>query len=305
MRLLFSVLLSLLCFAGQAQLLNDSTLQFVSYWDLDETHTFHVTQTKEKIASGDTTLLSAIEYDSELRVIDATDTTMTMMWRYKNYQYDQNDSLMNMLMSITDEMSVVYEISQMGVFHRVLNALELQEYIYQGLDSLRTFMRGIPNADAVVNQVRSMFSSRQAIESAAIEEILLFHKAMGSQFELGKLYSGDTKLPNNFGGEPFDALLESQIYELDTANSSAVVQVITTVDREQATKAVYNYLNQMAQLMGKAEIAPEEIPEMSIQHRYAANIHLPTGWPLYIINIKDVEAEEQQQLETLQITLVE
>lgn len=305
MKLLFFVLLSLLCSAGQAQLLNDSTLQFVSYWDLDEQHEYHVSQTKQKIIAGDTLLLSHVEYDSDLQVIDATDSTQTMMWHYKNYQYDQNDSVMNALMSIADNLSVVYGTNEMGVFEHVENSLEIQEFIYQGLDSMRQFMRQVPNADAVINQIRTMFSGRQAIESTAIEEILLFHKALGSQFELGQRYSGDTKLANNFGGEPFDALIESQIYDLDTVNQTAVVQIITTVDSRQATEAVYQYLNRMAQTMGQPALKREEVPELTIQHRYAANIHLPSGWPLYIINVKDVKAEGQQQLETVEINFME
>lgn len=291
--------------AAQAQLLNDSTLQCVSYWNLDESHVFEVQHYKEKITGNDTIRSQSISYKARLSVVDSTATSYTILWHYYDYEPEAGDSLMRMLMSIANEMDAVYTTNEMGVFQDLKNAVEMQEYMYQGLDSMAKMYASVPGMNTIIAQLKQSFSTKEAIVNGSIEEILLFHRLMGNQFETGKTYQSDVQLPNIWGGAAFDALQEADIYAVDTAEATSVIRIVTTVEKTQVKQAVLDYARKIAKAQGIEGPADADVPEMDMQIRYVANMDLPSGWPLYIVNIKDVTTDDVEQLDTIEITLLE
>lgn len=303
----FLILWSLLLAAGavQAQLLNDSTLQCVSYWDLDEAHIYQVVQSKERITENDTVKLQSVSFKARVSVVDSTQTDYTMLWHYYDYQVDQADSLTRMLVGLAGEMDVIYTISDLGAFKALKNAVEIREFMYRGIDSVAAMYASVPGMDAVMAQLKQTFASPEAIQNSAIDEILLFHRLMGEQFETGEVYRSQASLPNIYGGQPFDAVQQAEVYEVDPEESTAIIRVVTDVDQKQARAEVFNYVVRMAQTMGVPAPSESDVPELTIQMRYAANMHLPSGWPLYIISVKDVTSGNDGQVDTVEMTLLE
>ncbi|MES2621390.1 MAG: hypothetical protein V4615_11125, partial [Bacteroidota bacterium] len=101
----------------------------------------------------------------------------------------------------------------------------------------------------------------------------------------------------------FDAEFELELTTIDTANNTGVIRYIQTVDKKQATDATYEFLKKTARAAGIAEPKRDDIPELSIEDRTASNIHAPSGWVLYSINVKEVSAENSMSIETREIEL--
>ncbi len=301
-KIILSVLLLIGLNSG-AQVLNDSTVQFVGYWNLNETQLYHIVNQKYKINGLDTVSRQTISYDSEITIMDSTANGYTIKWTYKNYDFNTDDKFTEKMMKLAQDMSVIYTTNELGEFQEVKNVEEIKSIINKSLDSLELEFKDIPAIKPVVQQVRQTFTSKEAIQTAGINEILLFHSPFGSRFNVNTLYSNDTQLSNLYGGKPFDAKVESEIVEVDEENNSAVLKIFTTVDSKQSTEAVYNYLKQLAGSMNIPEPNKNDIPEMNIATRFATNVHLPSGWVLYALNIKDVTSGEYVNAETTEMTL--
>lgn len=303
MKALVLFILIVLSFKANSQILNDSTAQFVAYWGLDETQTYRVNQNSYKIKSSDTLDREKISYDAELTIIDSTASGYTIKWTYKNFDYQTDNKFTEKLMKIAGDMSVIYQTDELGVFQGVKNIDEIKRFMNRGLDTLLVEFKNVPNIVLLINQVRQTFSTKEAIEAATINEIHYFHAPFGSKLSLNLIYEGEKKLPNIYGGEPFDAKTQTDLVEMDTVNSTAMIRIITTVDSIQAKKATFAYMKQIAQASKLPEPTIDNVPEISIQSKFASNVHLPTGWVIDAYDVKEVVSGNDKKVDEIQITL--
>lgn len=286
-----------------AQIMNDSTVQFVAYWGLNETQTYRVSQNSYKVNKTDTLERETIQYDSEITILDSTATGYTIQWTYKNFEYKTDNKFTEKLMKTAQDLSVIYTTNELGVFQGVKNYPEIKRYMDRGFDTLLVEFKAIPNIVPIVNQVRQTFSTKEAVEAAAINEIHYFHAAFGGQYLTNRIYEGEGKLPNLYGGEPFDAKVKTDIVEVDTANFSSMIRIVTTVDSTQARNATFDYLKQLAKASNLPEPALTDIPEIAIQSFFASNVHLPSGWVLDAFNVKEVVSGDVSKFEEVEIIL--
>lgn len=301
-KLLLFILIGL-SFNANSQILNDSTAQFVAYWSMNETQTYRVNQNSYKIKSSDTLDRETISYDAELTIIDSTASGYTIKWTYKNFEYQTDNRFTEKLMKIAEDMSVIYKTDELGVFQEVNNIDEIKGYMNRGLDTLVTEFKDVPNILPIINQVRQTFSTKEAIEAATINEIHYFHAPFGTKCSLSLIYEGEKKLPNIYGGEPFDAKVQTDLVEIDTVNSTAMIRILTAVDSVQAKQATIAYLKQIAKASNLPEPTIDTIPEISIQSRFASNVHLPSGWVIDAYDVKEVVSGNDKKVDELQITL--
>lgn len=303
MRNIFLLGLLMIGLNTSAQILNDSTVQFVGYWDLNETQLYRVVHQKYKVSGQDTVSREMISYDSEISIIDSSANGYTVKWTYKNYDFKTDNKFTEKLMKIAEDISIIYTTDDLGVFQEIKNFKEIKSIIDKSIDSLAIEFKDIPNINPILQQVRQTFTTKEAIQSAGINEILYFHSPFGSQYNINLAYSKDTQLPNLYGGNPFDAKVESEIVEVDTVNSTAVVKIFTTVDSEQATEATYEYLKRLSKTTNTPEPKRNDIPLLNIQTRFASNVHMPSGWVLYTVNVKEVTSGEHLNIERTELTL--
>lgn len=303
MRKLLILVMVLVGLNSNSQILNDTTVQFIGYWKLNEQQVYNVVQQKFKIKGQDTTLREIISYDSEIAIIDSFSTGYKIKWAYKNFNYKTDNKFTEKLMKLAENMSIIYSTDEFGVFKEILNFDEIKPTIEKSLDSLAAEFKDIPNINPIIQQVRQTFTTKEAIQAAAINEILYFHSPFGSKYDTRFSYTNKTQLPNIYGGKPFDADVESNIVEVDTSNYSCFVKIYTTVDSLQAIDAIYEYLKNLSKTTNSPEIKREDIPGLSIQTRFASNVHMPTGWVLYAINVKEVISGEYTNIERTELTL--
>lgn len=296
-----AILLSANCF-GQINM-SDSTLSVIGYWNKYEKQTYSVLQQKYKIKSGDTTSREVLKYDVDVWIKDSTAKSYTIVWKYKNFDINTDNKFTQKLMSLSNNLDVVIKTDEMGSFQEVVNWKEIRDYINNALETLQKEFKDIPKIKEITNQVGSMFTSKEAIESTTIKEILQIHSFNGAKYKLNEVLNGKQKLANLYGGEPFDADFEIELTTIDTASNSGVVRYVQTVDKKQATNATYEYLKKMATSMNIPEPKREDIPELSIEERTASNIHGPSGWVLYSINVREVTADNVLSVEIREIEL--
>lgn len=286
----------------QSQILDDSIVQFVGYWELNETQVYRIDNEKYKVKDNDTVNRQSVSYDVEITVVDSTSTSYTLRWAYKNFDLKGIDSLTAKVMKITENMEIIYKTDELGVFREVLNFEEIKSVVDKTIGVFEEEMKETPNIQVILNQVKKTVASKESIESISMTEVQNFHKAFGVQMNINEVYNSETEVQNLYGGEPFSASLESEVVSVDKENETALVKIFTTVDSKQVTDATFSYLKAMAESMNAPPPKREELPDFDIQFRFATTIHLPSGWPLYAINIKEVSGGNITNVEQTEFT---
>ncbi|MBX2992313.1 MAG: hypothetical protein KF749_14275 [Bacteroidetes bacterium] len=300
------ILASLLTLTGHAQINRaDSTVQVIGYWNRGDKETYSITEQTFRIQSGDTTSRDQSSYDVEITVADSTASSYTIEWLYKNFSVEGNNQLLKKLASASENMKVVIRTDEFGGFLEVANWQEVRDFMHRSVQLITSDLPPVPNGGELIANMVAMFSSKEAIESAAIKEIQQFYTFHGGRYKLDLEYSGKTQLPNIFGGEPFDAEMTVLLEEIDEEYEEAILRVWMTVDSDQATNASYEFLKKAAETSGLTPPTRESIPPVSIEDRTATQIHGPSGWVLYSISTREITAEGGSRIETRVIEIKE
>ena len=292
MKKIYLILFSIIIFStvsGQINL-QDSTVQTIGYWNLHDKQTYLVTENSYQITNAaDTTKRQLYTYNVDIEIIDSTTNSFTIQWLYKNFLIKETwNPVMEKLLSISNNLPVIIKTNEYGMLEEVANWEQVRDYITKSGDLLKAEYKDIPNFDKVVDQAISMFSTKEAIESSAIEEIQQFYAFHGVKYKLNEEISGKIKLPNNFGGEPFDADLTAELNSINSADNNYVIQLWQTADPKQITNAAFDYVIQMQKTMGAPSLKKEDFPIAMNETRTTSCIDGPSGWLIYSIQTKDV-----------------
>ncbi len=296
---------SLLHIYGQINM-NDSTVQVVGYWDKNEKQSYLISHEKIQLKETDTISREIYTYNVDITIADSTENSYTINWFYHDYKIDSDNEIMKMLNSITEDMTISIKTDGLGVFQEVINWEEIRDYISKGLAllkvELKDKMKDIPNFDKIIGQTETLFSTKEAIENSAINEIMQFYYFHGLLYKLGEEYNYSSPIANIYGGEPLNTDITLWLDDIDADNNSYIMRTYQMVDSKQLTKVSYDYICQLAETLGGTAPAWDKMPPLSNETRSASSIH-GSGWILYSVQTKEVTAENQTTIEETIIEL--
>lgn len=281
--------------SGQINM-NDSTVQVIGYWDKNEKQTFNVSHEKYKVKDADTTSREFYKYVVDIKIADSTATSYTVDWSYRDYDIQTNNELVKKLTSVIDDMTVTIKTDELGVFKEVVNWKEVREFILKATKALKEETKNIPNMDKVISQMEGMYSTKESIEAAAINEIRQFYTFHGGKYKLGEENTADLQLANLMGGKPFDAKVTSWLDEINADDNNSILRTIQVVDSEQLTRTTFDYLSKLAEQTKSVLPKWEEFPPLKNEIRTASRVH-GSGWIIYSIQTKEVSAEGNTNVE--------
>lgn len=301
-RLLVTVflLMGITCF-GQLNMA-DSTAQAVTYWDKGEKQNYTVASESIKIKGSDTTSRERTTYDVEVTVLDSTAKSYTIQWAYKNVSTNSKNPTIQKLMGISEDMKVVYKTDDLGAFVEVVNWKEVQDYIQHAVAVLSKDFKDIPGMDNILKQIVATYSTKEAIESAAIKDILQFHIFHGAKYRLGEVLEGKTKVPNIFGTEPFDADITAYLDEINQEDNNFILRSSQVVNVEQLTNATFGYLTTMANNLKIAPPKRDDLKDLKNEIQTASRIH-GSGWIVYSVQTTTVSSDNITKVEERVIEL--
>jgi len=277
--------------------LSDSTVQVIGYWYNGERQSYVVTQEKYKIQGLDTTSKELATHEVDITITDSTATSYTIEWLYKNFSTQGDNLLLRKLSALSENLRVVITTDEMGAFVEVVNWEEVRDFMRKGFDLIGEDLKSDPKTAQVLTQLTAMFSSREAIQSVAIKDILQYYTFHGARYKLNEEYSAAQRVSNMFGGEPFDTELTVLLDEIDPDNDDCVLRLWQEVDSTQTTEASYEFIKKTALATGSTPPRREAIQPLSIEDRTASRIHGSSGWVLFTINTREVTTEGLRTIE--------
>ena len=283
--------------------MTDSTVQVIGYWDNKEKQTYIITTEKYKVRGLDTTTREVMKYEVDVTIKDSTATSYTIEWFYKNFNTTSDNQFVKKLISISQDMSVLIKTDEMGAFVEVVNWKEVRDFIKKTTTILQNEFKEIPKIEKIINQIVSMFLTKEAIESAAIKDIQQFYTYHGGKYKLSEEATGQMKIPNLYGGAPFDAELRVKLDEINIDDANSIIRMWQSVNSKQLTDASYKFIKEMTKKMGTKPPKRDEIPPLQNETRSVSRIHGPTGWIIYSVETKEVSADNAISFEERTIEL--
>jgi hypothetical protein len=232
----------------------------------------------------------------DITVLDSTADSYTIEWFYRNFDVQSDNKFTQSLTALSEDLKVKIKTDELGVIEEVLNWQEVSEYIKNGTRELKKQFKDIPKIDEIVNQVETMFTSKQAIESAGIMDAQQYYTFHGAKYKLAEVVEGTLKVPNLFGSEPFDSDFTVYLDEINPDDNNYIMRSTQVINSEQLTETTFQYLVNQSKLMGVKPPARSDIPELANETYTASRIH-GSGWVIYSILTKKVNAEDVTKIE--------
>jgi hypothetical protein len=274
----------------------DSTAQVITYWDKGEKQNYSVTTKKIKLKGTDTASKDITTYDVEITVLNQADKSYTIQWLYKDIKTNSTNQTIQKLMNITKDMKVIFKTDELGAFTEVVNWKEIRDYIQKATTSLSKEFAVILEMDKLLKQIAVTYSSKEAVESAAIKDIRQFHTFHGAKYKLGEILKGQLKVPNLLGTEPFDSDFTIYLSEINEADNNFIMRATQEVNKEQLTNATFDYLTKMANIMKIKSPKREDLKDLKNETLTASRIH-GTGWIVYSVQTTTVTSDNLTNIE--------
>lgn len=276
--------------------MKDSSAQAITYWSKGDKQNYSISTEKIKIKGADTTSRETTTYDVEVTVLKQSDKSYTVEWTYKNISSNNPNQNIQKLMNMTRDMKVVFTTNELGVFAEVVNWKEIRTYIEKASSALKKEYSSIPEMEKLIGQISTIYSTKEAIESAAIKDIQQFHTFHGAKYKLGEVINGQQKVSNLFGGAPFDSDFSVYLDELNEADNNFILRANQEVNPDQLTQATFEYMTKMASTMNLTPPKKEDLNGVKNQTTTATRMH-GTGWVVYSIQTTTVNTENITNIE--------
>lgn len=191
----------------------DSTkVSFIAYWSVGDIYEYKVSKIKQQYKEGKLTKDNKSEYTALFEVLDSTDTSYTISWKYEN-DLGNNFKIPEELLEKFSEYKfteIKYKTSETGEFQEILNWKEVSQLLNNMIDDIVTV---IGEKDKKVKKVlkktfkaiKSLYATKQGIEQLVLKELQYFHYPLGYELNTQETLTYIDELPNMFGGNPIKA----------------------------------------------------------------------------------------------------
>lgn len=298
MNKLFTIILTVFATTAFGQInMQDSTAQVISYWSIGDKQSYSMSLQKIKLKGTDTTENVLMTYDVDVTVIDSTGNSYLVEWFYKNYKTNSTNEIVKKITAHSEDIKVVIETDEFGAIKGVKNWKEVSDYMKKSIQPIKDEYKNVPQLAQMFNQMEGMYTTKEGIEAAAIQDAQQFHTFHGGKYLLGEVLEIPLQVPNMYNqNNPLDSKVTLYLDELNPDDNNFIIRSSQEVDSDQLTDVTYNYLKSMSKSMKSPEPKKEDIGQLTNLTTTASRIH-GTGWLIYSIQTKTVEAPGATNIE--------
>ncbi len=299
----FSILLFLNSVSFSQNRITDTSATCIAFWNNKDTRVYQIKHSKEKLESGIQKSFAEGFYEAHLRVIDSSETGFTIEWIYKNFRTSLgSEHTLNSLNTIMEGLKIVYKTDDVGMFTELVNWEEVRDFAIANYEKAVAAKAQNKEFVAALNQIKSIFQTKENIETLLIKEVQLFHAPYGIEyFTSGTVI--ETQLANVTGGLPFPATITLKLDELNVPVDKCMVSLIQRIDKGKAGPIIAAMLKKLSSnpIESEAEIN-KQIKDMEISDLNQFTYHLNSGWLGRIFFTRTSNVGKFKQTETYEIT---
>jgi hypothetical protein len=286
----------------QAQVLTDSTIAQIAFWQIGDEAVYTFEQTEENFEEGQLSKV-VTTYEVQMVIIDSTANSYTVQWNYSNYQVDPPLSPKEReFYDICEQIPVVYQTDAFGRFQGIVNWKEMQQAARQAINQRFAGEADIPDSPKqfVTQLVMSLFQNQQQASYWA-NDIRFFHHLYGVNLlrdkpNMGVRYFTTPLMETQIAGEQ-----KITVESVDEEQWIAHLKAISGIEGEAARSLMYDFLLRNMEkfnIQNEEEIVREDIPALTIKEELDCIYHIPSGYIIQGRNAKRTEMAGQYKQTT-------
>lgn len=283
--------------------ITDTSATCIAYWKNGESKVYQIKHSKERFESGKPKSVSEGNYEAHLRVIDSSESGFTVEWIYKNFKTAGADQhALNSLMTIMDQLKIVFKTDDVGSFSELVNWEEVRDIAFSNYEKATLKLAQNKEFVAALSQIKSIFSSKENIQTALIQEVQIFQSPYGVEYSSsGTVF--ETVLPNITGGSPFPATITLKLDILNTKEDFCSVSMNQSIDKGKAGPILADMLKRLSSTPVQEEEIKKEIADLEISDINEYDYSISSGWINSIKYIRTAKVGTLKQIETYLISL--
>lgn len=288
------ILALLTAFAAQGQINDEGTgVQVIAYFNKGEKYTYDLTLDEANIKGTDTIYTLRLSYKVDVTVVDSTATGYEIEWKYRNYKAEEADEFTKKIIPVSEGLLIRFSTDELGIFQELLNLEDIQDY------NRKAFKAAFKGHDlkVTVEQMLEKLSTREAIETFMMRDILLFHTFHGTPINSGEIIQEEIEEESALSKKPIKSSILLELDEIDLENRDFVVRFYQSFNAESVDDLVGFALQDFMETQYDGNIETS-----SLEDYIGAQIH-ETGWPINLYYERVVDINKQQGLEIRTITL--
>lgn len=304
------LILFLLCATSllKAQInLEDSTVQVVTYWGLNESYNYEIVQKSTTYSDGGISKTDSTKMRVNISVIDSTENSYTIKWQFTDYDIE-GLSLTPDLEKLLKERRFIYRINELGSFEELLNWEEIRDNTKAITDKAFGYMNMADSIQSMIEGLTGATNTKHYIETKGIETVQLFHTFMEVALTKGEPIELDVPVPNSINpAKPFIAKGVLWLDEIYPEDNDYVVRYQQQVDKEQLSSFLKDYMKMLTEKTGKEWVGLNEIfANNDIEHSTeVAAVIDDWGWPTYMRSLTTVNFVNMQKEQFISIELLD
>lgn len=296
---LFFLTIQIFCY-GQINII-DSTVNTKPNWKKGDTLRYYVSKSGTRIKGIDTTF-NQTRYKIELIILNSNNKGYRIQCRYNEIETSSLDTFSTMLAKLACNSQVIYNTDKNGTFLNVENWQEMQKQMHDNIIFLNNKLKLPESLYPLLSQLEKSFSSKEAIESAAIKDILQLHYFYGYQGKLGYVSNFKNSEPSILGPVPIDYEYSIALQDIDFNNSNYIITSTSIADKDQLSMTIFNYLTDLAKKINKPGPEKELFENVNKSTEISALIN-DSGWILKCASFSLTSISSDQNIEETIIEL--
>jgi hypothetical protein len=296
---LFYLTLKIFCF-GQINP-SDSTVTVKAFWKKGDTMIYSVTKTGTRIKEIDT-IISQSKYKIELVILNSNTKGFKIQCRYHDIETSSVDTISELLANLSNYSKVIYTTDQNGSFIGVENWKELQQQMHEATTIIKKQSKLPESFNSILREVEKKYSSKEAIESSAIKDILQLHYFYGYHGKIGDVGSFVISEPSIFGNILIDYENTISLDDIDFNNEDYLISTTSIANKDQLSKSIFNYITDLAKKTNSPLPEKELFEDVNKSTESASLIH-GSGWILTSVSISTTSIRSDQKIEKTIIEL--
>jgi len=296
MKIIITGILSIVSVPIFAQIMSDTSIQVVGYWDILDKKTYQVSYEKYSVANSDTSSRQITKYDIDIIITDSTEHSYTIEWIYRNYEMEPMSEIVAKAVAVAEDIPIILVTDEFGTIVEVLNWEQVRDQVLKVTEALKQEYQEQADIQKMIDQIMTIYTTKEGIESNVIKDALQFYTFHGGAYDLNEEVEGQLQVPNNVGDLPFDAEVTISLDEINIEDDNFVLRAYQKVDSKQLLDATYQFLSNLDAI--KDSLPPKnEIGEISNETWTASRIDGSTGWIIYSVESKEIKVMETTRVE--------
>lgn len=283
-------------------LLSNSAITTIAYWEIGDKARYHCTQESVKFKNEKAKPKETVrsEYDLTLTVMEQTDSSYHMKMNYSNFKSEDMTEMDREMRKIFNQLSIHYATDEMGGFDSITNKKELSQTIDDILDKILNDMGLEDESRDIFDKLRKTLTDMENIEFFFIDDIVAIHGMYGNQFKLNQTEEYDLIYPM-FNGFEITGKGHITLNSIDKTRNNCRFSTVQKPNKEEIKKL----LVRLVRAFGGEEVDLKDLKDVKFDSTMKATyeMELSSGW-MQKISTKNVALVSNKKEETKTVTTV-